>query len=116
VTDSAKPARKIDLDAARRARLEQRGPAPVVTVNGKDYELPAELPADVVTAFGLVQRGDVSALEAALEALFAGKLAELKADSVAAGAPLSWDDLVFLIESAVDEYGLDLPGSRASGS
>lgn len=103
--------RRIDLDAARRARAEERGDPPVVVVGGKEYPLPAEMPADVVTAFGMVARGDVAALNGALLELFGEEnLAAIKATG------LSWDDEKFLFESAVEEYGFDLPGSSASGA
>jgi hypothetical protein len=102
--------RRIDLDAARRARAEQRGDPPVVVVGGKEYELPAELPGEVVTSFGLVVRGDVSALDSAIGSLFGDKFGEIKA------VGLSWEDEKYLLESVLEEYGFELPESSASGA
>jgi hypothetical protein len=120
VTETAPPAptagRKIDLDAARRARAETRGEAPVIVLAGREWTLPAELPADVVTSFGMVVRGDVAALEDAMTALFAGQYPDLKAAALAAGTPLSWEDEKYLLESVLQEYGFDLPESSASGT
>lgn len=103
-----KTRRRIDLDAARKARAEQRGEPPVVILGGAEYELPAELPAGVVTAFGMVMRGDVSQLDVALAELFGDRLAELKANR------LSWDDEKELLDQTLNEYGFDLPESSAS--
>lgn len=118
MTDTAPgrtPRKKIDLDAARKAREEERRKdgreaPPVVVIGGKEYELPPELPADVVTSFGMVVRGDVAALEDAMTALFGGKYPEIRK------AGLSWEDEKFLLEETLEEYGFDLPESSASGS
>lgn len=107
--------RRIDLDAARRARAEQRGDPPVIILAGKEWTLPAELPADVVTSFGMVVRGDVAALEDAMTSLFAGQYPALKAAALETGTPLSWEDEKYLLESVLQEYGFDLPESSASG-
>jgi hypothetical protein len=118
VTEPAEQAaagRRIDLDAARKARLEKKGPAPVVHVAGQDWTLPLELPADVVTAVGMLTKGDVSAFDLAVDGIFGGQLEAIKVAAQDAGQPLSWDDVVFLLESVVGEYGIDLPGSSASG-
>lgn len=97
--------RVIDVDAARRARAEARGEPLAVMIGGTEYDLPAELPADVVHHFGRVAAGDVTALEDALEVLFAGNLAAIKAEG------LSWEDEKFLLEAALEEYGFELPSS-----
>ena len=102
--------RVIDLDAARIARAETRGEPIVVRLGGKDFELPPELPADVVTSFGMVMRGDVAALGEALAALFGDELPSIKA------ARLSWEDEKLLLESTLELYGFDLPESSASGA
>lgn len=111
---TTKGGRRIDLDAARKARLEKKGEPPVVLFNGKSYVLPLELPADAVTSIGMLSRGDMGALDGVLEGMFGGQLEAIKADAAAAGSPLSYDDLVFLIEHVVEEYGITLPGSSAS--
>lgn len=38
--------RLIDLDAARAARAEERGEAPVLKLGGKEFALPVELPLE----------------------------------------------------------------------
>ena len=106
--------RRIDLDAARKARDEERrsqgiDAPPVAVIGGTEYVLPAELPADVVTSFGMVVRGDVAALEDAMSALFAGNLPAIKAHG------LSWEDEKYLLEETLKEYGFELPESSASG-
>lgn len=100
--------RVLDLDAARQARLEKKGPPPVVKQGGKNWALPAELPSEVVTGFGMAQRGDISGLDSALEALFGEQYADFKAEG------LSWPDEEALLEGVLELYGFDLPGSSAS--
>lgn len=96
--------RTIDLDAARAARAEKLGPAPTVVVGGESFDLPRELPADVVTAYGLAARGDVTGIFDALEQLFgATAWAKIKVG-------LSWDDAAFLLEESTKLYGFTLPG------
>lgn len=100
--------RVLDLDAARQARLEKKGPPPVIRQGGKDWTLPAELPADVVTGFGMAQRGDISGLDSALASLFGDQYDAFKAEG------LSWPDEQALLEGVLELYGFDLPGSSAS--
>lgn len=107
---TAPSTRVIDLDAARAARAETRGEPIVVRLGGKDYPLPAELPADVVTSFGMVMRGDVAALNDALVSLFGPELPAIKA------VGLSWEDEKLLLEQTLELYGFDLPESSASAA
>lgn len=108
--------RTIDLDAARAARAEARGDAPVPTVRigGVDYPMPAELPAGALTAFGqiyaaadsdeeTVQIAALSGMEDALETI-------LGAETWAAvkGLGLSFDDYEVLLEGAFEVYGVSL--------
>lgn len=105
-TDAPKTRRAIDLNAARTARAETRkSDPPVVIVGEKEFVLPDELPADVVTAFGMVVRGDVASLPDALAALFGDRLPEIQAEK------LSWEDEKYLLEQALEEYGFELPES-----
>ena len=128
------PRKTIDLDAARAARREQRTKdgaelAPVVRVNGKEYPLPAEIPAETVHAFGVLFSMDASSLKAGdlstigpamatlsegMEALFGASWKAIHDDAMAAGDPLSFQDEVFLLEEAMGIYGMALPESSAS--
>lgn len=115
------PEQTIDLDAARAARAEQRrkdgkvGP-PVVRLLGRDWPLPAEMPAESVHAFGSLAAGDYSALGPGMEALFGSSWVELHQAAKAAGEPLSLEDEAFLLEEAMERYGMALPESPASAS
>lgn len=100
--------RTIDLDAARAARAEKRGPSPSVKVNGEIHELPAELPAEAVHAFGALMRGDPSGLELGMRSLFGDAW-----DRITKGT-FSLDDEIFLLENALELYGISLPESEAS--
>jgi hypothetical protein len=102
--------RLIDLDAARAARLEKKGPGPKVKVDGQVYDLPRELPAEAVHAFGGLVSGDPSMLEVGVRSLFGDAWPALKASG------LSFDDEVFLLETALALYGFDLPELSASGA
>lgn len=114
--DKPEERRRIDLDAARRARDEKKGEPPVVVFGGEEYELPRELPAEAVHAFGQLVAGDPSGLVAGIEALFGEAWTNLQAAAKAAGRALSFDDEIFLLEAALQEYGFDLPESPASGA
>lgn len=115
MTDKTRPGldketRTIDLDAARGARAETRGEAPKVRLLGKDYTLPDELPIDVVVGFGLVQDGNISALQSTMILLFGEDVwAEINA------AGLSFPDFMDLLYGALELYGFDLGGSAVSG-
>lgn len=117
--------RKIDLDAARRAKAEltpEQDP-PVVTIGGKEYVLPVKMPAAVIVGLARARRRDVGGFEEALRSLFgpatpeeaiaAGELSEkhapadlekldlvkIRLDEILA-AGLELDDLDLIIEGA----------------
>ena len=137
MSDDQRPAdagQKIDLDAARAARAEARRKAgkdavPSVRFLAQDWPLPAELPAETVYAFGLLfkldpedlQGGNLSELGPALitfhdgvVALFGATWEKLKAAAIESGEPLSFADEAFLLEEAMDLYGVSLPEASAS--
>jgi hypothetical protein len=95
--------RIIDVDAHRQARLEALGPPPKVRLGGRDFELPPELPADVVGALGSLQNNDFTGLDRALDALFGEHVAAIKALTPA------WADQEFLLMATVEAYGFSLP-------
>lgn len=121
--------RVIDLDAARAARAEKLGPAPVVRFLGREWPLPAEIPAIAIHAIGELVTMDVDPdhLEEldpktmvlfgqAIESLFGGQWGPLNKAARKAGTPLSLQDEAVLLEGAMAAYGLDMGESRASGS
>lgn len=121
--------RVIDLDAARAARAEKLGPAPVVRFLGREWPLPAEIPAIAVHAIGELVTMDVDPdhLEdldprtmvlfgQAIESLFGGQWGPLNKAARKAGTPLSLPDEAVLLEGAMVAYGLDLGESPASAS
>ena len=95
--------REINLDAARAERAAQRGEPPVLTVDGKSYELPHELPTDFVELV-IEER-----LRAALRLVIGSDADELK---------LSVEDWEYLAEEVADAYGIKggLKNLRPSGS
>lgn len=97
--------RVIDVDAHRAARLEQLGPPPVLRIGGTDYTLPPEMPAQVITAFGALQDGDITGLDGGLRALL-GDAYEAVIDESTAFA-----DLEFVITAAMESYGMAAPES-----
>jgi hypothetical protein len=100
--------RVIDVDAHRAARLEQLGPPPVLRINGADYELPPEMPAQVVTAFGALASGDVTdlaGLDVGLRALLGDAYEAVVDEST------SFADLEFVITAAMESYGMAAPES-----
>lgn len=100
--------RRIDLDAAREARLAKAGEAPVLTWKGVDYELPVELPARFMDWIS------EDLFEAAFDRLLhePGWTARFLDEDDA-----SWNDLLELAQQIVNEYGLegDLGNLQASG-
>lgn len=104
-----KPAKAvdIDLDAARKARAEQRAKSgrgvPSFKVGGERYELPAELPVEVLEGFGrAVTDEDPLAVFDALDVLLGAKR-----DDIIKEHELSFDDLQTLLEGAMDAYGVE---------
>lgn len=105
--------RTFDLDAKRRERAAARAEAeetPVrIRVNGDVYDLPVELPLEVLDALGRLQNDDAAALKPALAAL------------VGPDAWAAMDDGTLTINDAADvlagiakEYGVDLGNLLAS--
>lgn len=117
--------KRIDLDAARRARAEARAAAgqsevPVVVIDGDEVVLPVELPAGALPAFGALfaiasdpeddspdavrkNLHALAALEESASELFGPAWPVLKAKG------LSTDDLEELLGGALEVYGVSLP-------
>jgi hypothetical protein len=101
----------IDVDAHRAARQAKLGPAPVVHVGGRDFELPLELPASVIYAFGAVSTGDLSQIEHGMRELFGENY-----DTIRELTP-AWADQEYLLEAVlVEGYSFTLPESGASAA
>jgi hypothetical protein len=101
----ASVSRIIDVDAHRAARFEQLGPPPVLRIDGRDYELPPEMPAQVITAFGALTNGDLAGLDGGLRALL-GDAYDAVIDETTTFA-----DLEFVITAAMESYGMAAPES-----
>lgn len=94
----------IDLDKSRAARREAKGEGPVVTLEGKEYKLPVELPFEALEA--LRGMNDPSTAAGSLvdftEAMLGKSYAGMK-------GKLSFDDLESLVEGVLEEYGISSP-------
>lgn len=113
--DPGPGAKKIDLDASRRARAEQRGPAPSIVFLERDWPLPRSLSADVIELVGEVMAGNPAGVTSAIETLLGGEVyRELKATAAASGTPLDLDDVTFLLEEVLEVYGVTMGESAAS--
>lgn len=111
--------RRIDLDAARRARAEARGVVepPVVVLEGDEFPLPLELPMDALASFGalfaVAETGDEDADRVNLAAL--GSLEETASSLFGPAWPglkakgLSFEDLEELLKGSLAAYGISLP-------
>ena len=109
--------RKIDLDEARRARRETQGPPPEIVFFGESFPLPRALPAKVIDLIGEVGEGDYTASTRAMKVLLGGAVYDRVAEKAEAeGDPLEIDDVIFLLEKALEIYDVTLPESEASGS
>lgn len=110
------PEQIIDLDAARKARREKRGSAPVVVFFGERFELPLGLPADVIDLVGEVNGGDLTKASEAFKILLGGPeiFDRLTATAKAHGEVLEFEDVVFLLEKTLEIYEVTLPESSAS--
>jgi hypothetical protein len=87
--------RKIDLDAARKARAETNGEPIEISFGGESFELPPEAPWEMVRAS---MRGDS---DGALEALLGpGGYERLRTLSP------SFKDIEALMDEVTKEYGL----------
>lgn len=110
------PSRRIDLDEARRARREKQGPPPSILFFGEDYPLPHSLPAEVIDLVGAVSAGDYTAVTRAMRVLLGGEVYEQVAKKASdEGDPLELEDVVFLLERALEVYEVKLPESKGSG-
>lgn len=110
-------ARRIDLDAARKARREKRGPAPSIIFLGDEHPLPHDLPAEVIDIVAAVNAGDWSVVTQAVKVLLGGdRYDEIVEKAKASGDPLELPDVTFLLEQVLDVYEVTLPESKASGS
>ena len=102
--------RRLDLDAARAARAEKAGPAPVVVLEGVEYELPRELPMEAVLAVAEdLRKPNPATVRAAMEAIFGDHWATLR-------SKLSVSDSMLVLTGVLELYGTDLPESEASAS
>lgn len=105
--DKPASARTIDLDAARKARQAERAKkgdgTPTFTVGGDSYELPPELPVEVLDGFGrAAAEEDPMAVFEALEVLLGDNY-----DDVVKKHKLSFDDVMVLLEASLEGYGVN---------
>ena len=99
--------RRIDLDAARKARREKQGPAPTIVFLEKERELPRGLPAEVLELAGATASGDWTAAIPAVRLLLgAERYDEIVEEAKAASDPLELEDVVFLLEKVLEAYGV----------
>lgn len=96
--------RIIDLDAARAARAEISGEAPIVSFGGQQFRLPNEMPFDFAA---LLQEGKIA------DAI--RYLLDDQADAFFAIKP-SVPDMMFFAEALTDVYGMSPGGSVASSA
>lgn len=102
------PAR-IDLDAKRAARRAQEKAGPVVVFGGKEWQLPPELPWDLVRDAARGMSGDVDALDRILITLFGD---DYRTDETF--RDLGIVDVLELFEDIGPLYGLTLGNLQAS--
>ncbi len=99
--------RRVDLNAARKARAEVQQVEPVlVELGDREFELPPRLPAAVPYGLAQMANGQAEGFELAVRALFGDRVLE----ALAAG--LEVDDL----SEIASLYGGDPGNSSASGS
>lgn len=106
--------RLIDLDAARQARTETKGPAPRIRLDGEVYDLPAELPMEAILVlaedlFDKDKPPQPDAVRAALAAVLGDHYERLR-------TKLSVPDAMTLLTGVLKLYGTDLGELRASGT
>lgn len=110
---------KIDLDAARAARREAAGEAPVIVIGGQEVELPAEIPFEAAAQMGAMAKAVEAKDNDALTDYFGAWLRTLLGDAYDAfmAARPSVNDLMALSEGLVKAYGFeDLGESPASAT
>lgn len=100
-------AKRVDLDAARKARDEKAGDPPVVVLGGVAFTLPAACPALVVVGLARARNGDLDGIEEAIDGLFGDRTDEV----LKLGLELEDFDVIF--EQA---YGEDPGEAEASES
>lgn len=105
MSGAIQPGPRIDLDALRAMRAEQRQTdGPVLHVGGVDYPLPIELPLPILFGFGRLASGDLSTAEATVTGLLGPGAAEVIDE-------LTAEDLEDVISRLGDFYGLGTPGN-----
>jgi hypothetical protein len=109
----------INLDKARAARAAKReanGKAPVVVLGGQRFTLPVELPfsvANLMVKVGtLSQKNDTAGLEGIIEKIIRSMVGD-QYDEFMKHLP-SLDDITELFEGMLKEYGLSPGESTAS--
>lgn len=95
-------ARVIDLDAARLAREEVQGAAPVIRFAGQDWQLPRELPFEIAEA---AASGDATAALKGIQILLGSRWEEFKACGPTLG------DIVVIVQGIGELYGVGDPGN-----
>lgn len=105
----------VDLDAKRAARREARGEPIVLVFGGEDFELPVELPFDVLEALPALASGAQAETAGAFIALVRSLLGDEAFTRFVAHRP-SLDDFVELADAAFTAYGADQGNSSASRS
>lgn len=99
--------RRIDLDAARKARREKQGPAPSIVFLEKERELPRGLPAEVLELAGATASGDWTAAVPAVRLLLGSEVYDgIVEEAKEQGDPLELEDVVFLLEKVLKAYGV----------
>lgn len=101
----------IDLDKARAERGTKTGPK--FKLDGVEYQLAGEMPANVLEAFKGMASDDNAAQAGAMSDVARALLGQ-HYDTVAAS--LSVEDLNVLVSGIMDEYGVSDPLPVASGS
>lgn len=96
----AAAARIIDLDAARAARLETAANPPSIVLGGNTFQLPPELPIDVV------DHASAGEFKLAVLALFVGDEAEAQRFLDSAPGGLTMQDLKALLDELEAMYGM----------
>lgn len=101
---------RIDLDAAKAARREASGEAPIVVFGGKEFTLPVELPQSAAEAIN-----DVSNDKGSVNDIFKILLNGQFSDFMALGP--SVDDVKEFFDKIAPVYGVASTGeSQASGA
>lgn len=94
----------IDLDAARAARREAKGDGPVVKLDGKDYQMPPELPYEALEYMRGLNDPETAAgaLVDVTRTLLGKHYEKVKSN-------MTFDDLEVFVQGAMEEYGVVSP-------